>query len=514
MKPSTTKSRNTSGLMTKLGLSPLVSRRAAAMLATGALLFASNAAFAGVEDDWTGANGNFNDTTWSGDKPPTANDNATLKNGANTVTINTNETVNDIVTDNNGTYMQTAGTVGQGTNGGWFRMGTGPGSNATYNLQGGILNMGSAAEINVGEANGATGLATLNVSGGTLNNTAGGFQIAIGGQDNGGNGVGTGLLILSSTTTAGVTTSGVINNNNELWLGENSGSKGTMNMSGGTLNQANWFAIGRNSATGTLNLSGGTLNKTGGGNITVAGIGTAQTGTINQTGGTLNNTTSGTWIGETGHGVWNLSGGTANLGGTGYLDIDRAGVSTTTGIVNLSGTGLLTVSQIQKSGTAGTGTFNFNGGKLQASKTNATFMQGLTTANVQTGGATIDPNSFTITIAQPLLGSVGDGGLTVNDSTAAPGGTLILTGANTYTGATTITNGTLQLGNGTTGNDGTISTTSGVTDNSALVYNIFTNQNLGYAISGTGSVTLNDTGTTKGTLTLSKANTYSGATNL
>ena len=211
-----------------------------------------------------------------------------------------------------------------------------------------------------------------------------------------------------------------------------------------------------------LTSGGGTLNKlTATGNITLAGIGTAQTGTINQTGGSIVNTTSGTWIGETGHGVWNISAGSANLGGTGYLDIDRAGtVATASGIVNLSGTGLITVTQVQKTGGSGTGTFNFNGGTLQASKTNATFMQGLTAANVQAGGATIDPNSFTVTIAQPLLhsGTGTDGGLTVNDSTATPG-TLILTGASTYTGATTITKGTLQLGNGTT--DGTIATTSG-----------------------------------------------------
>ena len=116
------------------------------MLATGTLLLSSQVAFAGVNDNWTGANGNFNDLTWSGDKPPTANDNAILSNGAFTVTINTNETVNDIVTDNNGTYTQTSGTVGEGTNGGWFRMGTFAGSNATYNLQGGILNLGSASE--------------------------------------------------------------------------------------------------------------------------------------------------------------------------------------------------------------------------------------------------------------------------------------------------------------------------------------------------------------------------------
>ena len=92
-------------------------------------------------------------------------------------------------------------------------------------------------------------------------------------------------------------------------------------------------------------------------------------------------------------------------------------------------------------------------------------------------------------------------------------GTLTLTGASTYTGATTISAGTLQLGNGTTGNDGTISSTS-VVDNGTLAYNVFSNQAPGYTISGTGGLNVLDTGTTKGTVTLSGNNSYAGLTNI
>ncbi len=485
----------------------LFNRRAAALLATGALLLTGNSAFA--DSLWTAGTGDYN---VAGNWNPVGVPNAVnvIVNNGGTVLIQAGDpdwTVHDVragdAANASGTYTQTAATVH--INGGWFRLGTSAGSSGTYNLNGGALTMDTNGAINIAENSGTgAGTSTLSVGGtGTFNNTVGGASaIAVGGQDNGG-GVGKGILNLSG--------GGTINNNGELWVGENAGSVGTMNMSGGTLNQANWLAIGRASATGTVNLSGGTINKTGGGNITLAGIGNTQTATINQTGGALNNTSSGTWIGENGIGIWNMSAGTANLGGTGYLDIDRNGG---TGTVNLSGTGLITVSQIQKSGTTGTGTLNLNGGTLQASQTNATFLQGLTATNVQTGGATFDPNSFSITVGQALLhsGTGTDGGLTVNDSSATPG-TLILTGANTYNGQTTITNGTLQIGNGTT--DGSIASTSGVTDNGALNYNLLANRSVGYGISGTGSVTLNDTNaTTKGTLTLTNANTYTGATNV
>ena len=64
----------------------------------------------------------------------------------------------------------------------------------------------------------------------------------------------------------------------------------------------------------------------------------------------------------------------------------------------------------------GTGVFNFNGGVLKANTgaVNA-FMTGLTSANVQTGGAIIDSNGQSITIGQKLVSGVTsgtDGGLT------------------------------------------------------------------------------------------------------
>ncbi|WP_238250333.1 beta strand repeat-containing protein, partial [Methylobacterium persicinum] len=84
------------------------------------------------------------------------------------------------------------------------------------------------------------------------------------------------------------------------------------------------------------------------------------------------------------------------------------------------------------------------------------------------------------------------------------GGKLILTGENTYTGGTTITKGALQIGDG--GKSGSVQ--GDITNNAKLVFNRSDDVTFGGAISGTGMLQKNSTGT----LTLTGANTYSGET--
>lgn len=274
---------------------------------------------------------------------------------------------------------------------------------------------------------------------------------------------GLGKLVVNGTITSGNTNAaGVLNFANgvtdlngtltstgaELWIGNAAGKSGTLNVStGDVINATNWLAIGRDSANGILNMTGGTITKTTtNGNITLAGVGGAQTAIINQSGGQIINTASSTMIGENGIGIYNLS--TTAEADLGVLSLGIVNVITANGTVNLNGGALLRVKQVNKPGAAATATMNFNGGTLKANTaaTAATFLQGLSRANVRDGGAVIDTNSQDVTIAQALLHSnlggdnAVDGGLTKNGA-----GKLTLTGANSYTGNTTVNTGTLSL---------------------------------------------------------------------
>lgn len=84
-------------------------------------------------------------------------------------------------------------------------------------------------------------------------------------------------------------------------------------------------------------------------------------------------------------------------------------------------------------------------------------------------------------------------------------GTMIVTGANTYTGTTTIAAGTLQIGAG--GTAGSLPS-GAITNNGNLVFNRSDAVTWSNAISGTGNLTK---ASGSGTLTLSGNNTFNGA---
>ncbi|WP_139282644.1 autotransporter domain-containing protein, partial [Pseudoxanthobacter soli] len=125
-------------------------------------------------------------------------------------------------------------------------------------------------------------------------------------------------------------------------------------------------------------------------------------------------------------------------------------------------------------------------------------LAGSSQATVRVGDGTVESAGTVATIASALTGT---GGLEKSDY-----GTLILTGASTYTGGTTVAQGTLQIGNG--GTSGSIA--GNVADNATLVFNRSDATTFAGAISGTGTVVQAGTGT----LTLAGNNSYAGGTSL
>lgn len=200
--------------------------------------------------------------------------------------------------------------------------------------------------------------------------------------------------------------------------------------------------VGTSSGTGIANLNGGTLivpNTRYAGGTDAGTNGAIVLGNGNNAKATLNVNGTAASVGPT------------SVRGLRFFNTDAQSNSTAT--VNLTA-GTLTVPIVTTYATHGSGTsgtFNFNGGTLQANATQSSFFGAANanlldvTAIVKAGGAKIDTNSFDIGIGQALLhdsslGSSPDGGLTKQST-----GTLTLSNANTYTGNTTVEAGTLAL---------------------------------------------------------------------
>lgn len=208
---------------------------------------------------------------------------------------------------------------------------------------------------------------------------------------------------------------------------------GTVNMSGGTLTTTN-ASTGFNVIGGQVAAGTGIWNHTGG-TATLAGITymtntVGSSGTLNVSGGTfrVNNTLSvGTRTGSS----------IATVSGTGLLDVVTLhfGLAGGNGVVNLNG-GTAEVNNILRS--SGSGTVNFNSGTLRAGATFTAASTGMT-YNVQNGGALIDTNGFNVTF-NSVFNGVGSGGLTKQGA-----GTLFMTGTGTYTGVARATIGTISF---------------------------------------------------------------------
>lgn len=146
----------------------------------------------------------------------------------------------------------------------------------------------------------------------------------------------------------------------------------------------------------------------------------------------------------------------------------------------------------------GTGTVTLDGGTFQAGAAGLSFANAFA---INTTNGTIDSQANVLTISGVIADGNGPGALTKIGS-----GTLILTGADTYSGGTTISSGTLQVGNG--GTSGSIG--GNIIDNGAFAFAHSDAMSFSGIISGTGTVQQNGIGA----LTLTGVNTYTGGTAL
>ena len=195
------------------------------------------------------------------------------------------------------------------------------------------------------------------------------------------------------------------------------------------------------------------------------------------TGATLNN--SGTITGGNGGAAGTTTGGPAGAAGAGAEGVIGSGITVVT-------SGSIT------GGLGGDGVTRANA---------ISFTGGANTLTLQTGASftgNIDVQAGSLTFLQPttqtLSTVVTGGGAVIKDGA----GTLILTGANTYTGGTTVTGGTLQ------GN--TTSLQGNIVNNATVVFDQASTGTYAGDLSGTGGVTKQGVCT----LTLTGNNTFGG----
>jgi autotransporter-associated beta strand protein len=315
----------------------------------------------------------------------------------------------------------------------------------------GVVNMNTTGNLDIQNLfvspNGAAGSGTFNLDSGTVNVTA---SLEVG-SSMWGQGPAPGYFNMSGGTVNANIVSVSRGSDNTSTI------PGKVNITGGTLNANTYFTLGfagSASASAAVTNNGGTINinTSGGGNLemTVWDF-VPTTFTMNSGVLTLQNNASMQFgvLGSGATATFNHNNGTVTfysdagttVGGSGSLVLGNQGaqpweISYGTFTYNLNG-GTLTVPSITKTSPNGSGTFNFNGGTLKPTATTSTFLQGLTAANVQSGGAKIDTDGYDVTIAQAL---VGGGNLTKFGL-----GTLTLSGVSTYTGNTVISNGVLAL---------------------------------------------------------------------
>ncbi|MEK0450177.1 MAG: hypothetical protein RL088_2445 [Verrucomicrobiota bacterium] len=510
----------------------------AVILATSiASLFATGKAVA-ANDSWTGATDGVWATAgnWLGGNVPGAGDIATF-NGASantTIDLGAGVTIQSLAFDTAAVANYTVGAGAAGS------------QTLTLGNAGSIVMLPTATTnqlVNASLVLGTDGSSqTFAITNGVATN-----QLTIAGGISGSTGSGAKTI---SLTGSGVTTfSGPISNGTGGTVGISLTGTGHLNLS----NTGNTFSGGvtigpaagtvtatTNNGTNASGLGTGAVSIGGGSTVNLLSANTVATAT------TLNNT-------FTGSGLLKLTftGTTATntilngiSGFTGAIQLANAGINadklnTNANMGNMAAS--LTIDNDSQLFVTGSSTTNFNGGisiigtgnsenrgvirlgvgvlggNISLAGSSTIGMEGgILAGNISaTGTNTLTfgtANSATRAYATGIIGN-GAGTLAL---TKVNGGTLWLSGANTYTGATTISAGSLQLGIGQDGGTtGSLSTNSaiGIASGANLIFGRSNAIALGTdfgAISGAGNVAQNGTGTT--TFAPSATMAYTGQT--
>ena len=329
----------------------------------------------------------------------------------------------------------------------------------------GTLKLGSLGEQNLYIDNGSANSTNLLINGGTLINR----ESRIGDT--------------AGTTGSATIESGAWTSINKLRVGY--GGTGSLNITGGTITSFSTDIALNNNSVGNVTMSGGTWDS--GLQFIVGGWSNA-VGTVSISGGTLSNTYGYLGYNSGSTGIVSVSGGT-------WINSGSLSIGSGNGTLTVSGSGTVSVgggSGTVHLGSVSNGTLNLGNGGSSAGTLLAGSVYGGngSTVNVNSTGTASLGQNFTGTLNFNQIGT----------------GTTVLTGSNYYTGITTISAGTLQVGNG--GTNGKLGSGT-VVNNGALAFNRSNGITLSNAISGSGSLVQNGTGT----LTLSgRAKTYSGGT--
>jgi autotransporter-associated beta strand protein len=319
------------------------------------------------------------------------------------------------------------------------------------------------------------------------------------------------LYVENGAVTVGNASAGALTVNGEISVGT-IGLTGALTLNAGTIS-VNTLSVGADgtytdTSFGTLNLTGAnpTIQMAGTVDVVVNSQITGTNGLIKGSIGTLTLAGANTYSGGT-----VIESGTLRIGNGGTLGNLGAGDVTNNGALVFNRSDTLIVSNtIAGAGTltqAGpgtttlvaentyTGTTFINAGTLQIGDGGTTGSLG--TGDVVDNAALAFNRSDDVAFSNTVSGT--------GNLIQAGTGTLTIVGGNTYSGSTIIASGTLQVGDGgTTGSLGT----GNVSNDSVLVFNRSDSVSISNAISGTGSLTQNSSGT----LTLVGNNTYTGET--